>query len=82
MGYNKNFELGLRDIELIENALEHQITRLSERRLTHIESTIVPEQELDSVKEIDLEISEIRDLLGRIHNQKVWYRPNGVYVGG
>jgi len=82
MSYNKNFELGLRDIELIEYSLEHQINRLVERRLTHIESTIVPEQELESVKEIDAEIAEIRDLLGRIHNQKVWYRPDGVYVGG
>ena len=26
---------------------------------------------------------EVRDLLGRIHNQKIWYRPkNAIYVGG
>ena len=82
MSYNKNFELGLRDIDLIENALEHQINRLVERRRTHVESTIVPESELERVKEIDTEIAEIRDLLGRLHNQKVWYRPDGVYVSG
>ena len=27
--------------------------------------------------------AEIRDLLGRLHNQKNWYRPkNAIYVGG
>ena len=27
--------------------------------------------------------AEIQDLLGRIHNQKNWYRPkNAIYVGG
>jgi len=27
--------------------------------------------------------AEVRDLLGRIHNQKNWYRPkDAIYVGG
>jgi len=25
---------------------------------------------------------EIHELLGKIHNQKTWYRPKGAYVGG
>ena len=83
MSPNKNFTLDVQDIDIIENALNYQIGRLTERRLTHIESTIVPESELESVREIDREINEIRNLLGRLHNQKVWYRPkNGIYVGG
>ena len=29
------------------------------------------------------QIKKIHDLLGRLHQQKVWYRPNqAVYVGG
>lgn len=29
------------------------------------------------------EVEEIRNLLGRLHNQKNWYRPKkGVYVSG
>ena len=30
------------------------------------------------------QIDELRDLLGRLHNQKVWYRPKGeaTYIGG
>lgn len=82
MSYNKNFELGLRDIELIEKCLNDKINRLFELRLTHIESTIKPVNENSRVKEIDEEIQEVHDLLGRLHNQKVWYRPDGVYVGG
>jgi hypothetical protein len=32
---------------------------------------------------LQTEAKEILDLLGRIHDQKAWYRPkNGVYVGG
>lgn len=51
---NKKFELSVKDIELIENALHSQ------------EQT-----------------REVRELLGRLHNQKNWYRPGkGVYVSG
>lgn len=82
MKYNKNFELGLQDIELIEQCLNDKINRLVENRKTHTESTIIPEGKIDSVKQIDAEIARIRELLGRIHNQKVWYRPKGVYVSG
>lgn len=83
MSPNKNFTLDVEDIKLIEDALHYQLTRLTERRLTHVQSTIIPESDLDSVKEIDAEIRTIYDLLGRIHNQKVWYRPKlDTYVSG
>ena len=80
---NKNFTLDVQDVDMIERALEYQIARLLERRRTHVESTIIPEGELESVKQIDVEITTIRNLLGRIHNQKTWYRPkDGIYVSG
>lgn len=82
MSYNKEFELDLNDIEIIETALGKQLTRLSENRLTLVQSTIKPEHEISSVTEIDEKIREINDLLGRLHNQKIWYRPSGTYVGG
>lgn len=83
MSYNKNFELDIRDIELIEQGLNLKLLKLSVQRQTHIDSTIVPEAELASVKEIDQQIREIRDLLGRIHNQKIWYRPKDrTYISG
>lgn len=80
---NTMFELTVDDVDIIENSLRHQLSRLSERRLTHIQSTVIAETLLDSVKEIDAEIREITDLLGRIHNQKNWYRPKKeIYVSG
>jgi len=80
--YNRNFELSIDDVEIIENALKKQISVLSESRKTHIDSTIKPVDELESVKRIDEKIKKINDLLGRIHNQKNWYRPTGQYVSG
>jgi len=80
---NTNFELGVEDIDIIENALQKELKRLAEHRLSYTQSTIKLEHEIDSVKQIDNEVRDIRDLLGRLHNQKVWYRPKQqIYIGG
>lgn len=79
---NTSFELSVNDISTIEQALEYQLGRLAINRQTHIESTIVPAEQLESVREIDKQISDLRELLGKIHNQKNWYRPKGIYVSG
>lgn len=79
---NTQFELTVRDVELIEDALHKQMRKLNVRRETAIESTIKPAWELESVREIDAELKEIHQLLGRLHNQKNWYRPKENYVGG
>ena len=83
MSPNKNFTLDVDDLDIIETALQKELGRLTEARITHIESTITPAEELASVKDIDIKIKEIYTLLGKLHNQKVWYRPkNKTYVGG
>jgi len=79
---NTTFNLNVDDINLIEEALNYQLSRLTEQRITHIESTIVPADQLDSVKYIDYQINNVRELLGSLHNQKNWYRPKGLYVSG
>jgi len=79
---NTTFNLNVDDINLIEEALNYQLSRLIERRMTHIESTIVPAEQLESVKYIDYQINNVRELLGSLHNQKNWYRPKGLYVSG
>ena len=80
---NTNFELGVEDIDIIENALQKELKQLAEHRLSYTQSTIKLEHEIDSVKQIDNEVRDIRDLLGRLHNQKVWYRPKQqIYIGG
>ena len=70
---NFNFELNLEDIALIEKTLNNQISELSKKHWTHPQ---------DSNEHMN-KIKEIREVLGKIHDQKVWYRPKKkVYVGG
>lgn len=81
---NTTFNLDVRDVELIENALNSVITTKS--------STIISAPGNDNSEPlpnscpvtIKSQINEVRDLLGRLHNQKVWYRPKAddTYVGG
>ena len=72
--HNRNFELTIEDIELIEDTL-HKVKRdISLMGLQGGELPSVDNQ--DPMRRID-------DLLGRIHNQKVFYRPdNAPYIGG
>lgn len=74
--YNRTFELSIDDLELIETALYRKKAELAQERLERTEERDPPEA-------LDSEIREIAGLLGRLHNQKVFYRPKrGVYVGG
>ncbi|MEL6689857.1 MAG: hypothetical protein AAFP28_06015 [Pseudomonadota bacterium] len=75
-GYNKTFELSVEDLELIETALYRKKADLSQKRLEAVNSE-------DASGDLDGKIREIAGLLGRLHNQKIFYRPkSGVYVGG
>lgn len=70
-GYNKTFDLSIEDLELIEDAL-----RRSKRELSVKNHDEMPARADETVR-------GIHDLLGRIHNQKVFYRPrNAPYIGG
>ena len=68
---NTSFELDVRDIEIIEIALRANAGR---RGLA-----IAMGETSDQLKE---EMHEIQSLLGRLHHQKVWYRPKGKFVSG
>jgi len=69
---NTKFELSVKDIKIIEEALNNKVNRRSQRIL-----------EGENPEILMSEAKEIKDLLGRIHNQKNWYRPQqGVYVSG
>ena len=68
---NKNFELTVRDIEVIEQALRAKAGR---RGLAIAQGDVS-----ERLKE---EMHEIQELLGRIHDQKVWYRPKEFVPGG
>ena len=81
---NTSFDLGVRDVELIENALNSIITKRSATVINSASnSKTEPTSEYCPV-EINGQIAELRDLLGKLHNQKIWYRPKSqlAYVGG
>ena len=69
---NKEFELSIRDIEVIESALRAKAGR---RGMAIAEG--------DTSTQLHAEMIEITELLGRIHNQKNWYRAkDGSFQGG
>jgi len=61
-----------KDIDIIETALRAKVGRRSQRIL-----------EGETPEMLQTETSQINDLLGRLHNQKNWYRPKSpTYVSG
>lgn len=72
--YNDMFELSVTDMELIETSLRTRFETLS-REDPGGGSGLAEDQEKL--------LRQIHDLLGRLHNQKVFYRPRDeTYVGG
>ena len=72
---NDKCKLTVRDIERIERALQGKISRRGVSVALDPDSVYAPE--------LQQEIDEMRDLLGRIHHQKVWYVPkDGRFQGG
>lgn len=74
---NETFTLSVRDLEIIEDALGAKVSRRSQRM---IEAATSPDASFPD--EIKSEITELRDLLGRLWNQKTFYRPTDRFVGG
>jgi|TARA_B100001094_G_scaffold321723_1_gene369879 hypothetical protein len=68
---NNNFELSIRDIEVIESALRAKAGR---RGMAIAEGNVSTQ--------LHQEMIEIQDLLGKLHDQKVWFRPKGFVPGG
>ena len=81
---NTEFNLGLRDIDLIEDAINSVIARRSSAMSALAEDTVENMTDMSAYREIRHEVAELRELLGRRHNQKNWYRPqtDSVYVSG
>lgn len=72
--FNEMFELSIEDIDLIEVAL----------RRTSVSLSLPEAGESDQARsERESMARRIHELLGRLHDQKIFYRPkDGVYVGG
>lgn len=72
--YNDMFELSVEDIDLIETSLRRALTSLSHEPANETKKDKTEREE---------SLHRIQDLLGRLHDQKIFYRPKtGVYVGG
>ena len=73
MSFNRNFNMDLKDIDVIEESLRLRLSSLSHKDLA----------EGESKNSINSEIQKIQNVLGHLHNQKNWYRPKDkVYVSG
>jgi len=71
--FNETFELSVEDVDLIETALRQTKSELA--------GQLVEQDTVD--EDLDNSVRQIHDLLGRLHNQKVFYRPQQQpYIGG
>jgi hypothetical protein len=81
--FNTQFNLDVQDLDLIETALRQRKSDLSIKRMELVSARGAS---ADEVADIDQTLAETHDLLGRLHNQKVWYRPAAIkgtpYIGG
>lgn len=75
--YNTQFELGLGDIDRIEVSLTKRVGELTRKMLV----TDQAPDEGDTAQLHD-EIKELRQLLGKLHEQKVWFEPDGFHPRG
>ncbi|KUJ77618.1 hypothetical protein [Ruegeria profundi] len=72
--YNDMFELSVADMDLIETALRDTAASLS--------LGVLEETEENRTERED-RLRQVHELLGKLHDQKVFYRPkDGVYLGG
>lgn len=65
--YKQNFDLNVADIELIEDTIRNEIRSLTDKKQT------LNEGMTDDVVDLDLAIKRLNGLLGKLHNQKIWY---------
>lgn len=72
--YNDMFELSVEDMDLIETALRNSASSLSHKPTGETDGSRADREDT---------LRRIHDLLGRLHDQKIFFRPrDGVYVGG
>jgi len=68
MKYNREFELNPADIDVIETCLSKE---LHHRSMAYLESE--KQEDEQAMEEAKLGVTEITELLGKIHNQKAWF---------
>ena len=72
---NKTFDINVRELQVIEDALNKILDQQLKER-SYSQSSVIQIQ-------AERSITEIRALLGSLHNQKAWFRPNDkIYISG
>lgn len=66
--YNRSFDIDLEEMELIEGALRSKVKALS----------LVEGRSFANERQL----RELKKVLGRLHDQKVFYRPKQGYISG
>lgn len=78
--YNRKFDLSIEDVELIEEALRARGRELCQTRRALSEENPA---HMESIRVIERDQRNGEELLGRLHDQKIFYRPKSkIYVGG
>ncbi len=78
--YNRTFELSVADIDLIEEALRARGRELCQTRRALSDENPA---HLEAIRVVERDQRAGEELLGRLHDQKIFYRPSqDVYVGG
>ncbi|GLT09690.1 hypothetical protein PVW51_22550 [Sulfitobacter sp. PR48] len=78
--YNRTFNLTIADVDMIEEALRARGRELSRMRLALGSDNPA---HMESIRVIEDDQRENEELLGRLHGQKIFYRPKtSTYVSG
>lgn len=78
--FNRSFDLTVADIDLIEEALRARGRELCQTRRALSDGNPA---DLESIRVIERDQRNGEELLGRLHDQKIFYRPDAdVYVSG
>jgi hypothetical protein len=68
MTYNKTFNLNPSDIDVIEHSLRKELSIRSDKY-----QGSGKRENAEEVESLKQGISEITELIGKIHNQKIWF---------
>jgi len=78
--YNRNFQLSINDVDLIEEAL-----RARGRELCRMRRALADDNpaDIEAIRVVEEDQRKGEELLGRLHDQKIFYRPkSAVFVSG
>ncbi len=83
--YNTKFDLDIDDLDVIETALRERKKELSLERLA-LQAGDGGAPDAERLAMLDESINATHDLPGRLHHQKIFYRPsvvkNAPYISG